>query len=120
MRHLIRGGGGCFSVGVKGREGQGGSSGLRYLNHFAQQGLLHLSWAQRSPGPPHRILQDHTWLDIVLLFLPQQTHFSPSQSRCHVLSPILGPLVLPPALSAHSLLTSGGQMSAHGSQGAMP
>lgn len=48
MRHLIRVGVGCFSVGVEAREGQGGSNGLRHLHHFAQQGVSHLSWAQRS------------------------------------------------------------------------
>lgn len=48
MRHLIRGGGGCFSVGVEGREGQGGRSGLRHLHHFAQQGVSRPTWAQRS------------------------------------------------------------------------
>lgn len=83
MRHLIRVGVGCFSVGVEAREGQRGNSGLRHLHHFAQQGVSHLSWAQRSRGPPHQITRDHTWLDTViktLSHLPPHKHTPTTQS----------------------------------------
>lgn len=72
-------GAGCFSLGGKSREGQGGSPGLRHLNHFAQQGVSHPSWARRSCGPPHGIHQDHTWRNTVLILPPPQTHLPPSQ-----------------------------------------
>lgn len=55
MRHLIRGGGGLLLCGSGGQGGAGRGRSLRHLHHFAQQGVSHPSWAQRSPGPPHQI-----------------------------------------------------------------